>query len=84
MKESVAAGLAHLIDDHRRAVAAFGEDTRDDTLQRAAEKIRATRLKVEAYSELLADQKANLDRELEAARDDLRHKVEALAAPAVA
>jgi hypothetical protein len=80
VRESVAAGLAHLIEEHRRAVAQFGEDTRDGTLERAAEKIRQTRLKVEAYAELLADEKARLDRELAAARDELRQKVERLAA----
>lgn len=79
VKESVAAGLAHLIEEHRRAVAQFGEDTRDGTLERAADKIRQTRLKVEAYAELLADEKARLDRELTAARDELRQKVERLA-----
>src|SRR4051812_21646316 len=86
VKESVAAGLAALIDEHRKAVAQFGSDTRDGTLERAAAKIRQTRLKVEAYAELLADEKAKLDRELAAARDELRAKVEQLAAtpPAVA
>lgn len=85
VKESVAAGLAALVDDHRKAVAQFGADTREDTLKRAAEKIRTTRLKVEAYAELLADEKARLDRELAAARDELRQKVDQLAAaPAVA
>jgi hypothetical protein len=86
VKESVAAGLAALIDEHRRAVAQFGEDTRGGTLERAAEKIRTTRLKVEAYAELLADEKAKLDRAVAAARDELREKVEQLAAtaPAVA
>ena len=76
----MAAGLAALIDEHRKAVAQFGEDTRGGTLERAADKIRQTRLKVEAYAELLADQKARLDRELAAARDELRHKVGRLAA----
>ena len=79
VKESVAAGLAHLIEEHRRAVAQFGADTRDGTLERAADKIRQTRLKVEAYAELLAEEKARLDRELTAARDELRQKVERLA-----
>jgi len=79
VRESVAAGLTALIDDHRAAVAAFGEDTREDTLKRAADKIRATRLKVEGYAELLADHKARLDRELATARDELRVKVERLA-----
>ena len=84
VKEAVAAGLAALIDDHRKAVAAFGEDTRDETLKRAAEKIRATQYKVQAYAEYLADEKAKLDRELLAARDELRAKVEHLATAAVA
>jgi hypothetical protein len=84
VKESVAAGLAQLIDEHRKAVAAFGEDTRPDTLQRAADRIRQTRLKVEAYAELLADEKSKLDRAVAAARDELRGKVGHLAAPAPA
>jgi hypothetical protein len=84
VKESVAAGLAALVGEHRRAVAAFGTDTREDTLKRAADKIRQTRLKVEAYAELLSDERGRLDRELAAARDELRRKVDQLAAPAVA
>ena len=83
VKESVAAGLAALVGEHRKAVAAFGTDTREDTLKRAADKIRQTRLKVEAYAELLSDERGRLDRELAAARDELRRKVDQLAAPAV-
>lgn len=86
VKDAVAAGLAALIDEHRRAVAAFGEDTREDTLKRAADKIRTTQFKVAAYAEYLLDEKVKLDRELATARDELRLKVEQLAAtsPAVA
>ncbi len=84
VKESVAAGLAALVDEHRRAVAAFGTDTREDTLKRAADRIRQTRLKVEAYAELLSEERGWLDRELAAARDELRHKVDRLATTAVA
>ena len=84
VKESVAAGLAALIEEHRDAVARFGEDTRDDTLKRAAEKIRATQFKVAAYAAYLLDEKGKLDRGLEAARDELRAKVERLADTAVA
>ena len=79
VRDAVAAGLAALIDEHRKAVAQFGTDTRDDTLKRAAEKIRSTQFKVQAYSEYLLDEKARLDRELAAARDELRRKVESLA-----
>ncbi len=82
VKESVAAGLAALVGEHRKAVAAFGADTREETLRRAADKIRQTRLKVEAYAELLSEERGRLDRELAAARDELRRKVDQLAAVA--
>ena len=80
VKDAVAAGLAALIDDHRKAVAQFGEDTREETLKRAADKIRATQFKIAAYAEYLLDEKGKLDRELAAARDELRRKVERMAA----
>ena len=60
-------------------MAAFGSDTREGTLTRAADKIRATQFKVQMYAEYLLDEKAKLDRELAAARDELRHKVERMA-----
>ncbi|QDU21336.1 DUF6744 family protein [Urbifossiella limnaea] len=82
VKDAVAAGLAALIDDHRKAVALFGEDTREDTLKRAADKIRSTQFKIAAYAEYLLDEKGKLDRELAAARDELRAKVDQLAAVA--
>ncbi len=80
VKEAVACGLAALIEEHRQAVAQFGSDTRDDTLRRAAERIRATRLKVEGYAELLAEEKARLDRAVADAQEELRAKVAGLAA----
>ncbi|MCE9567316.1 MAG: hypothetical protein K8U57_35390 [Planctomycetes bacterium] len=83
VKEAVAAGLTQLIEEHRKAVAQFGEDTREDTLKRAAEKIRVTRLKVEGYAELLAEEKAKLDRAVADAQDELRAKVAELTAPPV-
>ena len=58
--------------------------TYDETIKRAAERIRATQFKVAAYAEYLADEKGKLDRELAAARDELRAKVEQLATAAVA
>jgi hypothetical protein len=80
VKDAVAAGIASLIDDHRKAVAQFGADTRADTLRRAAEKIRATQFKIAAYAEYLLGEKAALDRALAAARDELRARVGQLAA----
>jgi len=78
VKDAVAAGLAALIAEHRQAIAQFGEDTREGTLDRAADKIRSTQFKIAAYAEYLLDEKAKLDRELAAARDELRAKVEHL------
>ena len=80
VRESVAAGLAAVVDEHRRAVAEFGADTRPDTLRRSAERIRCAQFKVEAYAEYLAGERDGLDRALAAARTELRAKVESLAA----
>jgi hypothetical protein len=77
--QAVAEGLAAVIEDHRAAVSQFGSDTRADTLERAAEKIRTTRFKVQVYAEYLAGEKAALDRALEAASDELRAKVSRIA-----
>jgi hypothetical protein len=84
VKEAVAAGLSALITEHRQAIESFGEDTRDDTLTRAAEKIRKTQFKIAAYSEYLAEEKSRLDRELTFARQELRAKVAHLATASVA
>jgi hypothetical protein len=84
VREAVAAGLAALIAEHRQAIETFGEDTRDDTLTRAAEKIRKTQFKIAAYAEYLAEEKSRLDRELATARQELRAKVEHLATASVA
>jgi hypothetical protein len=78
VKESVAAGLAALIAEHQSAVEAFGADTRPSTLERAAERIRQARFKVEAYTDYLAEEKARLEEQLAEAARQLRAKVEAL------
>jgi len=49
VKDAVASGLAALIQEHRQAIAAFDTDTREGTLERAAEKFRTTRFKIAAY-----------------------------------
>jgi hypothetical protein len=83
VKEAVAAGLAALVAEHRDAVESFGGDTRPETIERAAVRIRATRFKIESYAALLADEKERLDHALAAAAVQLRTRVAALAAPAV-
>ena len=80
VKESVAAGIAALIADHEQAVERFDEDTRPSTLERAADRIRQTRYKLEVYATYLAEEKTRLERELAGASMKLRAKVESLAA----
>jgi hypothetical protein len=78
VKESVAEGLAALIGEHRAAVEAFGPDTLDRTFDRAAERIRQTKFKVEAYAAYLAEEKERLEAELAESADHLRRKIEEL------
>jgi hypothetical protein len=77
---AVADGLAAVVAEHRAAVEQFGTDTRDDTLRRAAERIRATKFKLAAYAEYLAGEKDRLDRAVAEAERELREKVETIAA----
>jgi len=77
--QAVADGLAAVVADHRHAVSLFGSDTREDTLKRAAEKIRTTKFKLAAYAEYLSGEKARLDRAVAEAEAELRVKVAQLA-----
>jgi hypothetical protein len=82
VKEAAACGLAALVEEHRKAVASFGEDTRGATLERAAARIREARFKVEAYGACLAEEKGRLEESLALASSELRAKVASLAASA--
>lgn len=81
--QAVADGLAAVVAEHRHAVALFGTDTREDTLKRAAEKIRTTKYKLSAYAEYLAGEKERLDRAVADAEAELREKVEQIAGEVV-
>ena len=80
VKEAVASGLSALIAEHRLAVEGFDADTRDGTLERAAERIRLAKFKVESYAAYLAEEKGRLERELADAAKELRKKVEQITA----
>jgi hypothetical protein len=87
VKDAVACGIAALIEEHRSAITGFGEDTRADTLGRAAERIRLVRHKLSAYAAYLAEERERLERDLAEAARELRGKVERLGgekAPAAA
>jgi hypothetical protein len=79
VKDAVASGLASLIAEHQIAIESFGEDTRTDTLERAAERIKLTKHKIAAYSAYLAEERDRLERELSLAAAQLRQKVTLLA-----
>ena len=79
VKQTIASGLAHLIEDYAHAVEAFGADTKPATLDRAADHIRRARFKVEAYSTYLEDEKLKLDSLLSDVSERLREKVSAIA-----
>ncbi len=81
--QAVADGLAAVVAEHRHAVALFGTDTREDTLKRAAERIRTTKYKLSAYAEYLAGEKERLDRAVADAERELRDKVEQIAGEVV-
>jgi len=82
VRDAVAGGIAALIEDHRAAIAGFGADTRRDTLERAAERVKQVRHKLAAYAEYLAGERGKLEAELADAARELRAKVERLAAGA--
>ena len=75
VQEAVANGLQAIIDEHLQAVQKFGEDTRPDTLRRAEEKVRATKLKIEGYSFYLDKKREDLEASLQQASELLRSRM---------
>ena len=75
VQEAVAHGLQAIIDEHLQAVQKFGEDTRPDTLHRAEEKIRITKLKIEGYGLYLDKKRSDLEASLQQASELLRARM---------
>lgn len=73
--EAVADGLDALIQDHEAAVADFGFSTHETTLKATADRIKATRVKIEAYASYLEDKKADLLKSVDAANALLMQKI---------
>ena len=78
VQASVASAMEGLIQEHNQAVEAFTLHTRPDTIQAAAEKIKETRVKIEAYASYLQDRSAGLLSEVEAANAKLIKQVQEL------
>lgn len=79
VQDAVAGSLQQLIDDHMLAVNQFSINTRKDTIEHAAEKIKATRTKIEAYANYLADRSKELLANVDAANQKLLGQVNVLA-----
>lgn len=71
--------LDSLVGDHAQAVEGLTLSSRPATIQEQADRINATRVKVEAYASYLAERKDQLLQAVEEARDRLQAKVVALA-----
>lgn len=78
VQNSVADAMSQLITDHTLAVEAFSLNTRADTIAAAAEKIKATRVKIEAYANYLQDKSKGLLEEVDAANAKLTQQIENL------
>jgi len=78
VRETMADGLATMIRDFELSVTDFGLTTRKATLEGAAERVKRTRLKLEAYSAYLADQRQQLEDALDQAEVQLKDKVKRL------
>lgn len=75
VQDAVASGLQGIIDEHLEAVQKFGEDTRPETLRKAEEKIRATRLKIQGYGFYLDKKRDDLEASIQKASELLRSRM---------
>ena len=75
VQDAVASGLQGIIEEHLEAVQKFGEDTRPETLRKAEEKIRATRLKIQGYGFYLDKKREDLEASLQKASELLRSRM---------
>lgn len=70
--------LQSMVRDLDVSVAQFDINTRRDTLETAAERIKAARVKVEAYASYLQDRSGDLLKAVEASNDKLRQQIDRL------
>jgi hypothetical protein len=75
VQDAVINGLSMVIADHEEAIDEFGVTTRSDTIERQADRIKATRVKVEAYADYLKDRAEELVLALDDANRKLLEKV---------
>jgi uncharacterized protein DUF6744 len=74
--KDILSGLDDVVESHFNAIEELDMSTRDATLERHIEKIKATRYKVEGFQEILKDRAKELKLKLDEAAKKLRAKVE--------
>ena len=78
IQNAVRSAMEKLIEDHITAVKGFEVNTRKDTIERAAERIKETRVKIEAYAHYLGEQQKALLEKIKEANQALKDQVAAI------
>lgn len=78
VQDAVVNGLTLIVDEHEQAIEEFDVNTRSDTLERMAKKIRDSRTKVEAYANYLQDRAQEMLDAVDLANNKLLQKIGAL------
>lgn len=78
VRDAIRDGIQGMIDDHLKAVASFGPETRDKTMSKELDAIKLTRFKIDAYLEYLGEETEALRQEVVKADEAWRTKVEAI------
>lgn len=79
IQDTVADAMRGIIKEHLSAVEQFTMNTRKDTIQSCAEKIKLTRNKIEAYANYLQDMSKDLLEEVDAANVKLTEQINQIA-----
>jgi hypothetical protein len=79
VQKSLVTHLKSLIAEHERSVNEFSINTRKDTIEAAADRIKATRVKIEAYASYLTDKRDELLKTVDAANQNLITQINAIA-----
>ena len=75
IQNAVADAFLNLISDHESAMELFTINTRADTMAAAAERIKITRVKIEAYASYLQGKSKDLLKAVDAAKKKLDNKI---------
>lgn len=79
VREAVLNGLQDMLKEHKEAIKAFDPDTTNHVFERAANKLKATRHKLQAYACFLGDEVKKLEDEVDVGEKELKEKIEKFA-----